>query len=1045
MSADEPTAVDDPLAPLLAACDKALAEGTSLPDASVAEAPSDLRTRLERGVACIQMLRQVWPSRSSVLSRAPAFTRLGRFEIRTELGRGAFGVVFLAYDPQLGREIALKVPRPEALLTPELRARFVREAHAAAGLDHPNVVAVYEAGEVGPICYIASAYCPGLTLAAWLKERTDPVPVETAVELVATLAEAVEHAHRRGVVHRDLKPGNILLQMQNAECRMQNEKPNSNSAFCILHSALPKITDFGLAKLTAADPDATATGDTETGAVLGTPQYMAPEQATGKSREVGPAADIYALGVILYELLTGRPPFRGETPLDTLEQVRTQEPVPLRRLRPKLPRDVETVCLKCLQKDPAKRYVGASALAEDLRSVLAGRPVKARPVGHLERGLKWVRRRPAAAALLAITAAAAVTLLAVVLAYNARLSRANEDLTDALARADEQRRQANVNFRLAREGIDDYATKVSQDERLRAHDLEPLRRGLLQAAVTFYRKFVSHRPGEPAVRAEQGKAYARLGWLTSDLGSAPQAIACYRQARDIFTQLVRDYPGTPEYRIDLGLVLHELGREYAKTRKNNLAETALRQARATRAQLVHDDPTNPDRQADLAATASGLGVLYEETGRSKEAETAHREAVRVLAQLARNHPRRSDYLIRLAKGYYNQGIFYENTNRLPQAEIAYREAKAIRGRLSRAFRTDPEQLAFFSRVQNNLGLVYQETNRPDLARVAFREGLALVNGLVRDHPSVPAYQDFLASVHHNLGQVYDATGQPDRAEAAWKRARDLRAKLVRDYPASPDYRVGLGRSQHNLGDFYCMTGRPEQARVALDEARKIRERLVRENPGVPDFAIQLANTQGTLGLLLTNNGKPREALDWFARSVRRLRAVLRTEPRHAFARRTLAIVYARRAGTLNQLGSFAKALADWDQALALDDGPDHWRLRLDRAVTLARLGQVAKAVAEADAAAGQSSLPGETLYTLARVYGAAAAVARQGTAVSSAARDRTAERFAARGVAALVKAQRAGYFNDGAQAEQLAKDPDLAMLRKRAEFGELLRAVRRKK
>jgi hypothetical protein len=401
--------LDDQLTFLLAACDEAL--GAGLPPAALDDpaVPVELRARLEREVAWYRRVRQLMGRPGPVTAQGPATlpllrstsdegtpARLGRFEVRRELGRGSFGVVFLAYDPQLRREVALKVPRPEALLTPELRARFRQEAQAAAGLEHPNLVPVYEAGEQGPLCFIASAYCPGVTLAAWLKQRGEPVPVETAARLVAALAEAVEHAHRRGVLHRDLKPSNILL---------------ASPADPAATDLSPRITDFGLAKLVEDGSGATLAGcPTQTGAVLGTPRYMAPEQADGRSKAVGPAADIYALGVLLYEVLTGRPPFQADTALDTLWLVRTQEPLAPGRLRPGLPRDLETICLKCLHKEPGWRYASARALADDLGRFLRHEPIHARRAGPLGRLARWGRRNPTLA--ITITLAGALVGLA---------------------------------------------------------------------------------------------------------------------------------------------------------------------------------------------------------------------------------------------------------------------------------------------------------------------------------------------------------------------------------------------------------------------------------------------------------------------------------------------------------------------------------------------------------------------------------------------------------------------------------------------------------
>jgi WD40 repeat protein len=410
VNTDDATPQDERLSDLLAACDEALAAGNPPGDAAYEGLTPEGRTHLEHGLAGMRLLRQVLSRpRVPATSSDGVPSGLGRFQVRRELGRGGFGIVFLAFDPQLRREVALKVPRAEALLDGELRLRFVREAQAAAGLDHPNVVAVHEAGMAGSVCYIASAYCPGPTLAQWLRRRDEAVPARQAALLVIALAEAVGHAHGRGVVHRDLKPSNVLLAPRTDATPAEPEAGKRGLEFT------PKVTDFGLATFLAAASQEAGTSlskdlHTQTGAVVGTPCYMAPEQAAGRPAEVSPAVDVYALGAILYELLTGRPPFRGESVLETLEQVRSAEPLPPRRLRPALPRDLETVCLKCLQKQAARRYASAGELADDLSRFSQGKPVRARRPGLLERVTKWARRQPALAALVAaavgVTAAA---------------------------------------------------------------------------------------------------------------------------------------------------------------------------------------------------------------------------------------------------------------------------------------------------------------------------------------------------------------------------------------------------------------------------------------------------------------------------------------------------------------------------------------------------------------------------------------------------------------------------------------------------------------
>jgi serine/threonine-protein kinase len=307
---------------------------------------------------------------------------VGGFELIEELGRGGMGVVYRARQSKLERIVALKMIRSQD--GSEL-ARFRVESEAIARLQHANIVQLFEVGEHDGSPFFAMEYCAGGSLEQRLR-GTALLPSEAAV-IVASLARAMQAAHQQNVIHRDLKPANVLLA--------------GGDAATPLSRLTPKVTDFGLARK-LDDP-----GLTQTGVIMGTPSYLAPEQASGRSRAVGPAADIYALGAVLYECLTGRPPFRAATTLDTLAQVLDADPVPPRQLNPAVPRDLETVCLKCLHKEPRRRYTDAAALAEDLDRYLAGRPVQARRVGAAERLLRWVRRRPAAAGL-----AAAVVLLA---------------------------------------------------------------------------------------------------------------------------------------------------------------------------------------------------------------------------------------------------------------------------------------------------------------------------------------------------------------------------------------------------------------------------------------------------------------------------------------------------------------------------------------------------------------------------------------------------------------------------------------------------------
>src|SRR3954447_1005679 len=305
-----------------------------------------------------------------------AFPSIPGYEVEAILGRGGMGVVFKARHLRLNRTVAIKTLLGGGFAGPRERERFQREAETVAAMRHPNIVQLYDVGEEEGRPYFTMEFVEGGSLA--LKLAGSPQPARPSADLIGTLADAVHAAHRGGIVHRDLKPGNVLLAADGT----------------------PKISDFGLARRLEGGAALTLSG-----VPVGTPSYMAPEQALGRAAAVGPATDVYALGAILYELLTGRPPFRAATGAETVQQVISQEPAPPSRLNAQVPRDLETICLKCLHKEPARRYSSAEELADDLRRFGEGRPIQARRVGWSERTWRWSRRNPTVAALVATSLA----------------------------------------------------------------------------------------------------------------------------------------------------------------------------------------------------------------------------------------------------------------------------------------------------------------------------------------------------------------------------------------------------------------------------------------------------------------------------------------------------------------------------------------------------------------------------------------------------------------------------------------------------------------
>lgn len=395
--------------------DEALRNGHPC-DTLVFSTEPGFQDNFECGKNALDHLEAAIPRRSKAMpSWAPR--RIGRFELQSVLGAGAFAVVYLALDPLLSRLVALKVPRPHALVQPELRRQFVVEAQAAAKLDHPHIVPVYEAGQDGDLPYIACAWCDGPTLASWLSDRTTPLKPELAAKIIRQIADALRCSHEHGILHRDIKPGNVLLFPQSSD---------SNDEFPFV----PRLGDFGLAKLLASSEL-----DVMTSQLVGTPLYMAPELLNGPNQPAKAAADIYALGSVLYCLIVGQPPFVAATTAETFRLIAECDPVPPYNINRGIGRDLSLICLKCLEKKLQHRYESAEQLVNDLDRFLAGKPVLARSNSIPIRIQKWCRQRPLVAFLLTISSALVVALMISAVIYTgslrslqSQLENKNQDL-----------------------------------------------------------------------------------------------------------------------------------------------------------------------------------------------------------------------------------------------------------------------------------------------------------------------------------------------------------------------------------------------------------------------------------------------------------------------------------------------------------------------------------------------------------------------------------------------------------------------------------------
>jgi eukaryotic-like serine/threonine-protein kinase len=777
------------------------------------------------------------------------------FEILGELGRGGVGVVFKARQTALNRLVAIKMLSGHVQSHPEVLARFRTEAQAFARLQHPNIVQVFEVGEAGGRPFLALEFVPGGTLAQFLGRQPQPIPL--AVELTCALALATEHAHEQGILHRDLKPGNVLLNKIDSE----NPAGRTASSQDTLRIGdpktpiIPKITDFGLAKQVDASD-----GPTEMGAVIGTPSYMAPEQASGVTRTFTPAVDVYALGAILYEMLTGRPPFLGESPTQTILQVLSQEPVPPRELRPDCPRDLETIALKCLQKNPARRYAAARDLAEDLRRFQAGEPIRARPAGPVERLLKWAKRRPTAAAALV----AGMVLLVVTALYAIEQHNHGIELRDLADQERRARERSEANFQLARKAVKELLADVGANDLASVPQMDPVRRSLLQKAMTSMHELLRQNRSNPSVMHQMAQIQFDTGELYELLGDNGQALDCYRGAAQIYEGL-------------------------CKSGKPNSA-------------LVRE----------RVLTLKGLATVLQDLGQQDEAAAVFQEGLAVADELNAKWPDDAENTHVRSRLLLNRGQLLSHSNHLAEGSKDIERARDDLLKLAGQYPDRREFKESLATAFNNLGVNLRATKHLDAAANCYQEAVTIYRDLAEHYADNRQYRYQLTIAARNLGTANWWLEKNDESISAFNTAIAECRKLLNDYPGIPTYQVNLALALVGLGELLAYADKPEGLE-RLREAVAILEKLVAEQPKLANFQYQLGFAMTRVGFAHMKGKNWLEALRWEELALKRFRAALALNPkdeRFQFAIQEGLKRHARSFLELNQISDAAKTVAE---------------------------------------------------------------------------------------------------------------------------------------
>jgi serine/threonine protein kinase/tetratricopeptide (TPR) repeat protein len=777
----------------------------------------------------------------------------GRFRLLRQHARGGLGVVYVAIDSELNREVALKQIQIQHADDPGSRARFLLEAEITSKLEHPGIVPVYGIGtnEQGRPFY-AMRFVRGQSLKEaidsfhqlYSQRRGDRAERILALRQLLSrfidVCHAISYSHSRGVIHRDLKPANILL--------------GPYGETLVVDWGLAKVVGFDdlMARPTAHDTlnrhSSSQTSDTRIGVAIGTPYYMSPEQAEGRGADVGPSSDIYSLGATLYYLITGTAAL-GETTADhQTGRRRLRTIVPPRQVNHQSPAPLEAIVTKAMAAEPANRYPSAQALSDDVERWLADEPVSARREPWHERGRRWMRRHRTGVAAVATALIAATVGLAAILVVqtesNSLLRSANLDLAlsnrtaqatnRALMAANDREKKR---FDLALEAIKTFHGEVSEDLLLKEKQFDGLRTRMLHSATHFYQRLEELLSDESDQRSRSalGQAYHDIGELTATIGSQPEALAALTRGLELRLAIIAE-PGASLQAIrNAGESLIAVGHVQEETGDVTGALKSYTRARTLLEPVFVADPSLTTAGAAVSRCLQGIGRAQYHSGQASEALESHERALSLRKQLAGAHSDITQYQSDLAQSYHDIGDIHRAGGRAQEALAAYERARRIRKELNER---DPSNTQFQSELaqsHSDIGYVYQETENFTAALASVEAARTILEKLASANPAVTRFEGDLAQNHQSIGSIQDQTGHRDLAIDSFDRARKILQRLAETNPTITVFQGRLALNHSLVGLARHRAGRPAEAAAELRRAVIIMEHISDLQPSAYDL------------------------------------------------------------------------------------------------------------------------------------------------------------------------------------------------------------------